>query len=289
MSLAPRTIPGVLDLRVPDAPLPLIFDSPHSGTAWPDDFRPAAPEAMIRKSQDSFVHELFGSAPEHGAVLLHALFPRAYIDPNRGVDDLDPGLLASPWPGDLAPSEKSARGLGLVWRLAPPGNVRIYDRDLEVAEVAERIEVYWRPYHAALAEAFDMLHERHGQVIHINCHSMHSTSSDMHREGAGVTRPDVVLGDRDGSTCTTALTRFVAEFFEEAGCSVALNDPYKGVELVRAYSDPSTLRHSLQIEINRRLYLDEATLERRPGFEATRRLLDDLIKALANGVRSDLF
>jgi N-formylglutamate deformylase len=283
-----RKIPGVLELLVPDGPaLPLVFDSPHSGTRWPDDFRPAAPELQIRKSQDSYVHELFAAAPANGAALLHALWPRAYIDPNRALTDLDPALLSEPWPGELAPTEKTARGLGLIWRLAPPGDSAIYDRPLTVAEVEARIDRYWCPYHALLGETIRRLHGAHGRAVHIDCHSMHSTSSTMHQEGAGVSRPDFVLGDRDGTTCDPALTRFVRDFLERRGCTVAINDPYKGVELVRAWSDPAVGRHSLQIEINRRLYLDETTLERGRGFVSTRDMMDELIQALAGLVRDD--
>lgn len=204
------------------------------------------------------------------------------------MDDLDPALLGEPWPGELNPTAKTARGLGLIWRLAPPGDRAIYDRRLSATEVRARIDGFWRPYHAALGDAIDRLHAAHGEVVHVNCHSMHSVSSAMHTGGPGVPRPDIVLGDRDGTSCAGALTRFVKGFLEARGCSVAVNHPYKGVELVRAYSDPARRRHSLQIEINRRLYLDEASLERGPGFAATRRLMADLVGALAGLVRTGL-
>lgn len=284
-----RHLPGVLRLRGPQAAaLPLVFDSPHSGTLWPDDFEVAVPRTELRRAQDSYVDELFDAAPAAGAVLLAAEFPRTYIDPNRALDDLDATLLAEPWPGPLAPTGKSARGLGLIWRLCPPGDRPIYRRKLTVAEVRRRIDLYHRPYHGALAGTLDRLHRPFGEVWHVNCHSMHSVSSPMHAEGPGVARPDFVLGDRDGTACTPAFTDWVRNWLEERGHSVRINDPYKGVELVRAYSDPARGRHSLQIEINRRLYLDEASLERGPGFGDTRALITGLIEAIAAFVRGRL-
>jgi len=287
--MAITRVPDVLRVSTPDeGGLPLVFDSPHSGTTYPADFAPAAPWSQIRRAEDSYVDELFAAAPEHGAALLAAEFPRIYIDPNRSLDDLDAGLLDAPWPGPLAPSEKSARGLGLIWRLCPPGEQVLYDRRLGVAEVRRRIDACYRPYHRALRELLDGPHAAFGQVWHVNCHSMNSVSSGMHAAGAGVVRPDFVLGDRDGRTCAPELTALVRTWLEERGHSVAINDPYKGAELVRAYSDPGAARHSLQIEINRRLYMDERTLERGPGFEPTRALVSGLIAALGDFVRARL-
>jgi N-formylglutamate deformylase len=289
MVIEAHHLPGVLSIRPPAAgELPLVFDSPHSGTDYPADFRPVAPMAELRRAQDTHVERLFGAAPDHGAVLLEALFPRVYVDPNRSLDDLDPELLAAPWPVPLAPSEKSRRGLGLIWRLCPPGRRVIYDRALPVAEVEGRIERYWRPYHGALSGILDRLHHRFGQVWHVNCHSMNSVSTTMHAEGPGMARPDFVIGDRDGTTCSVAFTALVREHLEAAGHSVAVNDPYKGVELVRAYSAPQADRHSLQIEIARRLYMNEDTLEPNDGFAPTKALLSGLIAALADFVRTRL-
>lgn len=281
--------PGVLSIRPPAGDgLPLVFDSPHSGTVYPRDFRPMAPMAELRRAQDTHVDRLFGAAPDHGAVLLEAHFPRTCIDPNRALDDLDPDLLEGPWPAPLAPSEKCRRGLGLIWRLCPPGRRPIYDRALSVSEVEQRIERYWRPYHDALSGILDRLHQRFGQVWHVDCHSMNSVSTAMHAEGPGIRRPDFVIGDRDGTSCCAAFTSLVRAHLEAAGYSVAVNDPYKGVELVRAYGAPGAGRHSLQIEIARRLYMDEDTLEPHAGFGPTTALVSGLIGALADFVRARL-
>ncbi len=274
------TPPGALVRRDPAArPVPVVFDSPHSGAEYPDDFGFVAPMNKVRGAEDAFVHALYGAAPEHGATLLAARFPRSYIDPNRSLLDLDPGLLDGRWPGPLEPGEKSRLGSGLVWRTCPPDHP-MYDRKLTVAEVRRRIDGYYAPYHAALRQALDEAHRRFGAVWHVNCHSMPSLSTVKSPEGPGVRRPQIVLGDRDGASCDPAFTAFVREALAGFGYEVALNDPYKGAELIVAYSDPGTGRHSLQIEINRGLYMDEDTLEPHAGFAGLKADITRLIAAI---------
>ena len=277
--------PGVLFVRAPRATaLPLLFDSPHSGTDYPDDFHHVAPRAQLRISEDSFVDELYASAPDYGAVLIGALFPRIYVDPNRSALDIDPALLDEAWPGDSDPGPKCDLGVGLIWRLCPPGDP-IYDRKLTVAEVRRRIEGYHRPYHEEISGVLDRLHREFGTVWHINCHSMPSMSTIMAAEGPGVRRPDMTLGDIDGTTCSGEFTALVRESLVGFGYNVMINDPYKGAELVRAWADPATGRHSLQIEINRELYMDEAGLERNGGFDKLRMHITQLIGDVAAYVR----
>lgn len=261
-----RTLPGVLFQADPVAPeIPLVFDSPHSGAIYPEDFRFDCPLPVLRGAEDAYVDELFGAAPATGAMLIGALFPRSYIDVNRSLADLDESLIDGRWPGPLAPGVKTRLGMGLIRRLAKPG-LPVYARKLPVAEIEQRVADYYRPYHAALDAACDRLYARFGGLWHVNCHSMPSLSSANSRQGAGVPRPDFVLGDRDGTTCDGAFTRFAAATLAAMGYDVRINDPYKGVELVRKHGRPAERRHSLQIEVNRRLYMDEATLEKTSGF-----------------------
>ena len=213
-----------------------------------------------------------------GAPLLHALFPRSYIDPNRALEDLDRDMIDGPWPGTTWPGDKTERGVGLIWRRLR-GLGEIYDRKLTVAEVQRRIETCWQPYHAALQELLDAAHGRFGQVWHLNCHSMPAMGDETTPDGPAA-RADFVLGDRDGSSCDPAFTRFVAAELTALGYRVKLNDPYKGVELVQRYAEPSKGRHSLQIEINRRLYMDEVSFARGPGFGRLRADLDTLAAAI---------
>jgi N-formylglutamate amidohydrolase len=280
-----RTIEGVLHRTDPrSAEIPLVFDSPHSGVVYPGDFDYVCPLNVLRSAEDTYVDELYGAAPEHGATLIGAHFPRSYIDANRGLADIDQGLFETPWPGPVNPGQKTKLGMGLVRRLAVPDQP-VYGRKLSVAEVEARIARYYEPYHAELAGVADRLHDRFGAVWHIDCHSMKSVSNAMASEGAGVARADFVLGDRDGTTCDGAFTKFVFQYLNGRGYQVKVNDPYKGVELVRRHGRPRENRHSLQIEVNRKLYMDEARFERNDNFTKLKRDLDGLIAAVAGFVK----
>lgn len=285
MSITHR-IPGVLYRCDPQAEeLPLVFDSPHSGTAYPEDFDHTCPRHVLRTAEDTYVDELYAAAPANGATLIGALFPRSYIDANRNVADMDQALLSEPWPHPLKPGVKTKMGMGLIRRLAVP-KLPVYSRKLGVAEVQARIDKYYHAYHTELASATDRLHARFGGLWHVDCHSMKSVSNGMAAEGPGVPRADFVLGDRDGTTCAPELTQLVRQFLEKRGYDVRVNDPYKGVELVRRHGRPKENRHSLQIEVNRRLYMDEASFERNANFPKLKRDLDALVAALATFVRA---
>jgi len=264
---------------------PAVFDSPHSGTTYPEDFRTIAPMAEVRRSEDAFVDELFGSAPEHGARLIAATFPRIYIDPNRDLIDLDPAMLDGPWPDPLVPSRKTELGVGLIWRIMPP-DIELYDRLLSVAEVRGRIDRCWKPYHDAVFAAIDETHARFGKVWHVNCHSMPAVGNAASEDGP-VARAEFVLGDRDGTTCAPDFTAFVAGELRDMGYEVKINEPYKGVELVRRYSNPAEGRHSLQIEINRKLYMDEQRIEKNGGFATMRANMDRLAAAICHYAREN--
>lgn len=272
---------AVYEIRGAGAPrLPLVLDSPHSGSRFPADFDAAVSEQELREAEDCYVDELWGAAPALGVPLLAAHFPRTYIDPNRHAGDVDPELIEGRWPGELVPSGKAKIGKSLVWRTLEDGRP-IYARRLSPEEVRRRIERYHAPYHAALRGLLDGAHARFGAVWHINCHSMRAVAGRQSDDGEGRPRADFVLGDRDGTTCEAAFTEFARAALAGMGYQVKVNDPYKGVELVRAYSDPRAARHSLQIEINKRLYMDEATLRKSAGFDALRRNLESFLKALA--------
>ena len=256
-------IPGVLWRRDPRAePLPLVLDSPHSGALYPEDFAYCCPLPVLRRAEDCYVDELFEAAPAHGATLIGAVFPRSYIDVNRAADDLDPGLLAGALPEFLVP--RPTTRVGLVRRHAQPG-VPIYDRKLSPDDILARIERYHTPYHRVLDETCERLHREFGAVWHVNCHSMPSYGPSR-EERKGV-YADFVLGDRDGTTCTPEFTDFVAGVLRGLGYDVRINEGYKGVEIVRRQGRPAENRHSLQIEVDRALYMDQKTLEKLPGFE----------------------
>ncbi|MBM3550104.1 MAG: N-formylglutamate amidohydrolase [Alphaproteobacteria bacterium] len=277
-------VPGVFTRHDPTGtPAPVLLDSPHSGVVYPEDFQPIAPMEMLKTGEDAFVHELFGTGPEKGAILIEAHFPRVYIDPNRAATDIDPDLLSETWPEPLNPTEKSRLGLGLIRRLAVPG-VPVHGKRLTVAEVKSRIDRFYAPYHAAIGGAYAELHQRFGKVWHINCHSMKSVANAMSTD-VGARRPDFVLGDRDGKTCDPAFMKLVHDVLVGLGYSVAINNPYKGLELIMRYSDRDAGRHALQIEVNRGLYMDEVQITRRPGFEKLRQDLGTLLDAVVDFAR----
>jgi N-formylglutamate amidohydrolase len=257
----------------------LVLDSPHSGREFPDDFGAVVTETELREGEDSYVDELYGAAGELGVPLLAARFARTYLDPNRHAGDVDLELIEGPWPWEYRPSGKARIGKALVWRTLEDGRP-IYARRLAPEAVKGRIERCHAPYHARLREHLDGAHARFGRVYHVNCHSMRAVAGKQSDDGEGSMRADFVLGDRDGSTCEGRFTGFVRETLAGMGYRVKVNDPYKGVELVRAYSDPARGRHSLQVEINKRLYMDEKTLARAPGFARLQRDLGELLRAI---------
>lgn len=274
----PQQAPAVRITRPEGAPsLPLVCDSPHSGTDYPTDFDTRVPLHILRQAEDTHVEVLWGAAPLMGASLVSALFPRSYIDPNRGLEDLDPSLLDGPWHEPLQPGAKSRLGYGLIWRQIDEDNP-LYDRRLSVQEVQHRIARCWQPYRSALEGEIDRAVERFGCVWHLNLHSMPSNA--YARLGLNPKKPlaDFVLGDRDGSTCEPGFIDLVERSLRDLGYSVARNDPYKGVALLEQIGRPQHNRHSLQIEIRRPLYMSEATRERSADFE---RLRDDLTRVLA--------
>ena len=263
---------------------PLVLDSPHSGTHYPADFRPACDLATLRRAEDTHVEKLYDFAPALGVAWIEAHFPRIYLDANRDTTELDTALLDGPWSDPLATDPgvlaKVRLGKGLVWKYTDEGEP-VYDRLLSPGEVRARIENCWQPYHAAVQQAIEAAHARHGYSIHLNCHSMPSVAGSHATLHPGLVHADFVVGDRDGSTASPALSRFIVEQLRGCGYSVEHNHPYKGVELVRRYGDPARQRHSVQLETNRRLYMDEQTLALEPaGFARLRADLQALVQLL---------
>jgi len=270
-------------LRQTPGNTPLVLDSPHSGTAYPDDFRFSCDAAVLRRAEDTHVERLYDFAPSLGVAWIEALFPRSYLDANRSLSEVDADLFDADWTGerptDPAALAKVRLGKGLIWRCTDDG-MALYNRRLTVAEGQARIERCWRPYHQAVAEAIDAAHARHGYSIHINCHSMPAVAGSHATDFPGMVHADMVVGDRDGSTASPALSKWLCGQLESMGYSVSYNHPYKGVELVRRYSDPAGQRHSVQLEINRRLYMNEETLALHEGFALLRANLQTLVERL---------
>lgn len=268
---------GVYRLFTPAAgiEIPLMLDSPHSGRDYPDDFAHACPRDALERAEDNYVDVLLDGVVGHGATLLCALFPRTYIDVNRAEDDIDIDLLAERWPGPIAPTARSHAGIGLIRRVVRPG-LPVYDHPLNVAEIQTRLNRYYHPYHTVLHERIDDLHYRYGQVWHLNMHSMPS----LPLTPLSVPQPDFVIGDRDGTSCNLDFRHFMRETLKAMGYRVAINHPYKGVEIIRRTARPDTGRHAIQLEINKALYWDERHNRPRPSeFETLRANLTRLSAA----------
>jgi N-formylglutamate deformylase len=267
-------------LRLPAEGEPvLLYDSPHSGRTYPPDFRTVATGAALRRGEDAYVDALLAGATAHGAAVLVANYPRCYIDLNRAEDDIDPALLAEPWPAPLNPTEKSRRGLGLIRRFVTPG-VPVYDGPLPVATVRQRLEQVYDPYHRQLRGLLTRLRERRGVAWFVDWHSMKSVGNAMTPDGEGARRPDMVVGDLDGRSAGPELTGRIVDGLRARGYRVALNDPYKGGTIVLRYGRPADGVHAVQVEMNRALYLDEAAVVTHAGFARLRDALTALTAEL---------
>ena len=262
--------------------VPLVFSSPHSGRDYPADFLAASKlDAMaIRRSEDSFVDELFSHVPYHGAPLLKALFPRAFVDPNREPYELDPSMFRQPLPKFVnRRSPRVAAGLGTIARVVASG-AEIYSCKLDFEEVVARIERCYRPYHEALEDLITQTRTMFGTCILIDCHSMPSIGGPMENDAGRRRQVDFILGDAHGRACARPLTMLVEETLRGMGYSVVRNTPYSGGFITRNYGRPERGVHALQIEINRALYMDETTFERTAGLAKVTADMNDLAARL---------
>lgn len=257
----------------------VVFASPHSGCDYPAAFlAQVLPDALVmRSSEDAFVDQLFASAPGHGAPLLLAGVPRAFVDLNRSAEELDPALIDGA--RQLGHNPRIASGLGVIPRVVAGGRA-IYCGKMSLAEARRRIDLYWRPYHAALAAELNSAHEAFGNAILIDCHSMpHEALDGTVRSGAR--RPDVVLGDRFGASASREIIEQIEAAFTRAGLTVARNTPFAGAYITQTYGRPPRGRHAVQIEIDRALYMNERTVSPNANFDAFRSLMAGVIAELA--------
>jgi N-formylglutamate amidohydrolase len=257
----------------------VVFASPHSGRDYPAAFlsRAALDPQEIRSSEDAFLDRLFDAAPLHGAPLLLAGAPRAFVDLNRAPDELDPALIEGV--RRTAHNPRIASGLGVIPRVVANGRP-IYRGKITLEEAQGRIAGYWRPYHAMLQTLLDESHARFGQSILIDCHSMpHEALENVCPPGAR--RPDVVLGDRFGAAASAAVVDRIEAAFAAAGLRVARNMPFAGAFITQHYGRPSRRQHAVQVEIDRSLYMDERRIVPSAGFEDFRRLIGGVVAELA--------
>ncbi|MGE7367642.1 N-formylglutamate amidohydrolase [Neorhizobium sp. NPDC001467] len=260
--------------------IPFVFNSPHSGRHYPAQFLAESrlDEVEIRRSEDHYVDELFAQAPNLGAPLLLAHFPRAYLDVNREPYELDPRM----FDGALPPyvnigSMRVAGGLGTIPRIVAE-NMEIYRRRLTVEEGLSRIETIYKPYHACLRRLIARTHAAFGMSLLIDCHSM---PGNIRLSGSDI-RPDFIIGDRYGTSAGAELSRAAMYFLEGLGFTAVRNKPYAGGFITEHYGRPVRGLHALQIEINRAIYIDEVTLRKRPDFDDLARALTEFIASMAD-------
>ncbi|TWI82259.1 N-formylglutamate amidohydrolase [Roseibium hamelinense] len=264
------------DILAPaDQRLPFVFNSPHSGRQYPREFLEASRlnEVSIRRSEDAYVDDLFKAAVEVGSPLLRAHFPRAYLDVNREPYELDPKMFEGRLPSYAnVRSIRVAGGLGTVARVVGE-NQEIYKHRLPVSEALSRVEYIYKPYHTALRRLLAQTHVTFGHAILIDCHSMPSSVKCQNND----VRPDFILGDRYGTSCSEELTNRAAAILNSLGYNVSRNKPYAGGFITEHYGRPSSGLHALQLEINRGLYMDEARHQPHEGFSKLASDLRDFI------------
>src|SRR5436309_5370557 len=257
---------------------PVIFNSPHSGKVYPREFLVASrlDVGTLRRSEDSFVDELVLGVVGRGHPLMRAHFPRCYVDVNREPYELDPRMFEGRLPSFAnTRSMRVAGGLGTVARVVGDAQ-EIYGQRIPVDDAIARIEGLYKPYHRALRRLFTRVHRDFGAAVLIDCHSMPSTA------GAKDERPraDIVLGDRYGTSCVTAVVEMIEATLRAQGYSVSRNKPYAGGFITEHYGNPAVGLHAIQLEINRALYMDERRYEKSAAFAGVAADLERLAERL---------
>jgi N-formylglutamate deformylase len=263
---------------------PVAFASAHSGRAYTAELLSGVRlgSVSLRRSEDCFVDELFAAAPEHGAALVAANFPRAFCDANREPWELDPGMFDEQLPDWVnTTSPRVSAGLGTIAKVVASGEP-IYGGKLSFLEAERRIAAYWHPFHDALRLIVEEIKARWGYCLLIDCHSMPSNAQGTRVNGRSA---DFVLGDLHGAACSPRVTRSVEAFLCGQGFVVRRNDPYAGGYITKHYGRPAHDVHVLQIEVARRLYMDEKLIERSPGFAAMQQSMTDLIALVTREAR----
>lgn len=256
----------------------VVFASPHSGRDYSWSFlrRSRLNEHSVRSSEDAFVDQLFDCAPQMGAPFIMAGAPRAYVDLNRSVDELDPALIEGIAKSGHNP--RVASGLGVIPRVVANGQA-IYDGKLSRSEAQQRIETFWKPYHRALSGQLDQAHMMFGEAILIDCHSMPHEAMDS-LAGVAPRRPEVVIGDRFGASARGEIVDRIEAAFTAVGLSVVRNTPFAGAYVAQHYGRPAKGRHAVQIEIDRSLYMNEQLIRPNGNFESFRRLIRSVVADL---------
>ena len=239
----------------------LILASPHSGRQYPPPFceMTKLSEQQLRIGEDAYIDQLINPLSKFGIPILTAKFPRCFVDVNRGPDELPPEYGPLHLTGKKPVSSRARAGLGVV-----PSRIthdlEIYKRPLSYIQAKNRIERLYRPYHAQLTHLLNSAQTRFGRALLIDCHSMPGRGPN------GDKRADIILGDRFGKSCDNQITNDMERVFRSLGYSVVRNHPYAGGYVTHHYGNPDMGVDVIQIEFNKDLYLNPATLEPHEGM-----------------------
>jgi len=258
---------------------PLVVDVSRSGRVYPKEFRSPLPFTVLHDNVSMYVEDLWATAPQVGATMLYCCFPNTFMDVNRKEDDLDPAVIDGEWPTPLNPSPVAIRGLGLIKTKSRYGEP-MQEKKLTVAEIRERFDIYYHPYHRELKRIVDETYARHGMLWQLSCHCMSAIGAPTHAD-AGKPRADFCLGNIGHTTSSREFVEYVAAEIKKLGYSVTINDPYEGNELNRRHGAPGKGIESIMVEINKKLFMDTKTFRRTEGFGKLKSDLDRLLKTLA--------
>lgn len=272
--------PGLFLRHEPEASaVPLVVDVSRSGREYPALYRSPLPFTTVHDNVSMYVDELWSHAPRVGATLLYCCFPNTWVDVNRNEADMDPAVVDGQWPHELKPTPRTLEGLGLIKTKARYGEP-FQERKLTVSEIEERLALYYRPYHAELKRIVDALHARFGVLRQISCHCMSAVGAPTHPD-AGKPRADFCISDLRGKTASKASMELVVETLRSYGYSVSINEPYVGNELIGRHGNPAQGIDSIQVEINKKLFMDTRTFRKTPGFDKVKADLDRLLAVVA--------
>ena len=230
---------------------------------------------QLRRNEDIFIDHLFHSAIDAGAPFIRALFPRVFVDVNRAASELPPHWVSLIDESNAQNSTpRAAAGLGVVPTYLSE-NLAIYNRLPSPADVKQRLTKLYYPYHAALNDLLNMSMKRFGRALLVDCHSMPGFAP------MGSRRPDIILGDRFGTSCHPDTLALFQRLFTQTGYSVGINYPYAGGYTTSHYGKPENGIETIQVEVNRDLYVNPVTLSPKSGYvkltEDLRNITQDIV------------
>lgn len=275
--------PGLFYRYDPDTtPVPVFIDVSRSGKEYPTDMRSPLSFSVMHDNVSAYVDELFGDAPRYGATLLEALVPHMFIDLNRPPLDIDPAITEGEWPEPLQP-DKLKPHLGLIKSKSRYGEP-VQEKKLTYAEVEERLDRYYRPYHREFRSIVDRLRKGYGFLYHLTCHCMSDVGAPTHQD-SGKKRADFCLGNRFGGSASEHFTNLVADSIRKSGFTCSINEPYSGREITRVYGDPANGIDTIQIEVNKKRFMDINTFRKTGEFGAVKAAVDALLVAICKDAR----